>query len=287
VPEPWAISDIGTRIDNKRRTDKHRMKKTVDGLVLRELPFGEHDKLLTVLTAGEGKLFMTAKGAMSMHSKVLPLCRLFTYANFEYYEKNDRRWVSGGSVNDSFFGLNTDLCGFSLAAYILQVADEITGEGVDATEILRMTLNTLYCIEQKQKPLPIIKAVYEWFAAMISGFAPDLSGCEKCGAEPGQTVWLDVMNGRLLCEDCLKKQSGSLPLPEVDEYSTRTILMPLTASALAALRYVASAPLSRIFSFSISEQAGLESFCRGAESYLLNHLERGFDTLEFYRSVQD
>ena len=62
------------------------MKKTVDGLVLRETPVGEHDKLLTLLTA-EGQMWMTAKGARSMHSKVMPLCRLFTYANFEYYEK--------------------------------------------------------------------------------------------------------------------------------------------------------------------------------------------------------
>ena len=263
------------------------MKKTVDGLVLREAPFGEHDKLLTVLTAKEGKLFMTAKGAMSLHSKVMPLCRLFTYANFEYYEKNERRWVSGGSVNDSFFGLNTDLEGFSLAAYLLQIADEITGEGVEATDVLRMTLNALYCIAKKQKPIPLIKAVYEWFAAVNSGFCPDLTGCEACGADTAQSIWLDVMNGRLLCDECLAKQTGNLPLPEVDAYSTRTILMPLDASALAALRYVAEAPLARIFSFSLSEGASEEMFCRATECYLLNHLERGFDTLDFYRSVQE
>ena len=32
------------------------MKKTVDGLVLREIAVGENDKLLTVLTAAEGKI---------------------------------------------------------------------------------------------------------------------------------------------------------------------------------------------------------------------------------------
>ena len=57
------------------------MKKAVDGLVLREMPVGENDKLLTVLTAGEGRIYLTAKGARSMRSKVMPICRLFTYAN--------------------------------------------------------------------------------------------------------------------------------------------------------------------------------------------------------------
>lgn len=263
------------------------MKKAVDGLILRELPIGENDKLLTVLTAKEGKLLLTAKGARSMRSKVMPICRLFTYANLEYYEKNDRRWLSGGSVNDSFFGLNSDIEGFALAAYILQVADEITGEGVEAEDILRTTLNTLYCIEKKQKPNAQIKAVYELFAAVASGFAPDLNGCADCGCRESETLWLDVMNGCLICSDCLAKRTGNLPLPEEDAYRARNILLPLDASAAASLRYVCQAPLSRLFAFSLAKEESMTQFCRAAETYLLNHLERGFDTLAFYQSVKE
>ncbi len=263
------------------------MKKAVDGLILRESPVGENDKRLTVLTAKEGKIYMTAKGVRSLRSKVMPICRLFTYANLEYYEKNDHRWLSGGSVNDSFFGLNADIEGFALASYLVQVASEITGEGVEAEAVLRMTLNALYSIEQHQKPYEQIKAVYEWFAAVNSGFAPDLSGCRRCGCEDHEYVWLDVMNGSLICGDCLQKQTGNLPLPEVDAYQARNILMPLDPSSLASIRYVCTAPLSRSFAFSLAEGESRERFCRAAETYLLNHLERGFDTLNFYHSVKE
>ena len=259
------------------------MKKTVDGLVLRETPVGEHDKLLTVLTS-EGQMWMTAKGARSMHSKVMPLCRLFTYANFEYYEKGDRRWVSGGSVNDSFFGLNNDLEGFALASYLLQIALEITGEGVPGEDVLRMTLNTLYMIEKRGKPYEQIKGVYQCFAAKVSGFEADLSGCGECGTESEGELWLDVMNGRLLCSECLRKRSGNLPMPEEDAYRARNILLPVDASTVAGMRYVYGAPLSRIFAFSLAEES-LRSFDKISETYLLNHLERGFDALEFYHSV--
>lgn len=261
------------------------MKKTVDGLVLREIPVGDHDKLLTVLTAEEGQVLMTAKGARSMHSKVMPLCRLFTYANFEYYERGGRRWVSGGSVNDSFFGLNEDLEGFALASYLLQVAGEITGEGVSAEEILRMTLNALYLIEKGEKDRRQIKGVYEWFAAKASGFEPDLSACADCGCKEGENLWLDVMNGGLVCTPCLQKRSGGLPIPELDPYETRNVLLPMDASTLAGLRYVSEAPLSRIFAFSLREEESLVSFGRITETYLLNHLERGFDALSFYHSI--
>ena len=261
------------------------MRKATDGLVLREVPYGENDKLLTVLTAEEGKIFITAKGARSIRSKTAAVCRLFTYANFEFYEKNGRRWLSGGSVNDSFFGIEQDIEGFALASYVLQVADEITGEGVEADEVLKMTLNTLYAISKKLKPYRQIKAVYELFAVLTSGLYPDLSGCSVCMDIKTDSLWLDVMNGCIICDECQKKRTGGLPLPEVDGYETRNILIPLDSSALAAMRYVFSAEPKKIFSFSLAEGTSLDAFCRAAETYLLNHLERSFDTLDFYRSI--
>ncbi len=263
------------------------MKKTIDGLVLREYPVGESDKLLTVLTAERGRITMTAKGARSMRSRVVSMCHLFTYANFEYYEKGDRCWVSGGSVNRSFFELNSDMEGFALAAYISQVAQEITGEDAEAGAILRMTLNALHCIAKRQKPLWQIKATYELFAATVSGFTPNLGGCSDCREEAPTGLWLDVMNGSLICDGCLKKRTGNLPLPEEDAFRARNILLPLDLSALASMRYVCAAPSARIFAYSLSDEGSREMFCRAAETYLLNHLERGFDTLDFYRAVKE
>ena len=262
------------------------MKKVVDGLVLKETRSGESDKHLTVL-GEQGKMFFIAKGACSARSKIRSVCRIYTYANFEYYEKNDLRWVSGGSPNNSFFGTGAELDGYALAAYIAQIALEITGEEAEAADVLRMTLNTLYCIEKKQKPLPQIKATYELFAACNSGFSPDLSGCCKCGRAECGTFWLDVMNGALICEDCHRKHAGSVPAPEIDEYSTRNILVPLDPSALASMRYVCASEPRRIFAFSLAEGESMDRFCRAAETYLLNHLERGFETLDFYRSVKE
>lgn len=262
------------------------MKKAVDGLILREMPTGESDKLLTVLTA-EGRFLMTAKGARSMRSKVASLCTVFTYGNFEYYEKYDRRWLSGGSVLENFMGIPSDLEGVALASYLSQVAHEITEENFDCSEVLRMTLNSLHLIKKKAKPYWQIKAVYEAFAAVQSGYVPDLEGCGECGANAHESMWLDVMNGGLICGDCLRKRAGNLSLPEFDEYSVRNILLPLDASALACLRYVTEAPLERAFAFALTSEESRAYFCRATEVYLLNHLERGFDTLDFYHQVKD
>ena len=185
--------------------------------------------------------------------------------------------------------MGADVSDFALASYILQVADEITGEDTPADEVLRMTLNTLYAIEKHIAPRAQIKAVYELFAANVSGFMPSLEGCADCERSDfsGSELWLDVMNGAVLCGECLKKRGGDLPLPDTDEYFTRNILLLLDSSALEAMRYVAAAPPQRIFAFGLTDKRSLELLSKAAETYLLNHLERDFDTLRFYNSLKD
>ncbi len=264
------------------------MRGTCDGLVIRVSDYGENDKLLTVLTAENGKILVTAKGARSVRSKMLSVSHLFVYANFEYYEKNGRKWLSGGSVNDSFASISSDITDFALASYIVQLASEITGEGVPAEDVLRMTLNTLYAIEHKLKPHAIIKSAYEIFAALVSGFSPDVLACAECDCVESESEWwLDVMNGRIICGACLSEKSRGAEIQPTDALMTRNILLPLDNSALAAWRYVMSAPLKRVLAFNVSDGESLSLLARSTEEYIINHLERSFETLEFYHTVKE
>ncbi len=261
------------------------MRGTFDALVIRAVDCGESDKLLTVLTAEDGQQTILAKGVRSPKSKLMPLCRMFTYANFEFYEKNRMRWLSDGTVISSFLTASPEFEGLALAAYITELTSEITGENVPCESILRMALNTLYAIEKKLYPMAQIKAVYEIFAAEQSGFSPDLSGCHLCEREDTEcTVWLDVMNGCLECADCRAKRNLPSLTPLNDDGVTASIILPLERGALCAWRYVASAPLKRRFAFSLDREA-LTQLSRATEAYILNHLERGFDTLDFYHTA--
>ena len=181
-----------------------------------------------------------------------------------------------------------DIEGFALGSYVLQIADEISGESYPAEEVLSATLNTLYAIENRLAPYAQIKAAYEIFAACTSGFAPNVDFCMECGCEDFEgELWLDVMNGGVLCNDCLQKRSGGLPLPETDSFEARNIILPIDTSALEALRYVTSASPKRLFAFGLTDRRSLGLFCRAAEAFLLNHLERDFDTLHFYNSIKE
>ncbi len=266
------------------------MRFATDGLILKEKESGENDKLLLVLTAERGKLWVCAKGGRSIKSQKSAICRPFTFGELEIYEKHDRLWLSGGSPHNSFFAYQPNLTGYALAAYIAEICDEITGEGEDSTLILRATLNAFFAIDKGLYPEQTVKSAYEAFAASVSGFCPELDECIRCGKEFDSTqneLWLDVMNGGILCPDCFKTKSTAEIEGDTDIYETRNILLPMTSASRMALKYCSSAPPNKLFKFSITDAQSESFFWHATETYLKNHLERGFDTLNFYNSIKD
>ena len=120
----------------------------------------------------------------------------------------------------------------------------------------------------------------------MSGMTPDASRCSKCGKEKGGIFWLDVMNGCIICDECQKKESGNLPMPETDELNFRNILLPLDEGALSALRFLLRSHPRQLYNFAVHRESE-KYLCAAAETYMLNHLERNFNTLDFYKETAE
>lgn len=262
--------------------------ESFDGLVIRVRPTGDHDVLLTVLTAERGRLSVLSKGSKSLKGEQRAVSQLFTYANFEVYFRGELSILKGGTTLHPFYGLSNDLDRISLGSYLCDVAYDLTDEGEPADGMLRLLLNSLYAINEDRYPMETVKSAYEWRAAMLSGYAPDLSGCSVCKTDQADPFYLNVMNGAFLCGDCMRAKAGSAKQAGIyDEIREAELLLPLSPSALAAARYVALAPPSRLFAFDLKDKEEMRAFSRCTEQYLLSHLGHGFDTLEFYRSICD
>lgn len=264
------------------------MLYTVDGLVIRSRDSGENDRLITVLTP-DGKITAVAKGARSMRSKVRNLTQPFVYGNFELNQKGSAMpWLKGGSSGEIFYGLRDDVEKLFLASYVCDVANELSAENVDCSEILRLTLNVLYAIMNSLRPLSQIKAVFELRAAAISGYRPDVLHCEDCGAENAESTYFDVMGGSLVCSECLMARGGvqrrNLRV-SYDDIRESSVLIPLNPSTLAAIRFALYSPMEKMLSFTLSIEDDLSAFSKAGEAYLLNHLGHGFESLEMYYSI--
>jgi DNA repair protein RecO (recombination protein O) len=267
---------------------------TTNGLVIRSYPSGNSDRVIHILTEDRGRLSVMVKGGSSKKAGAADPCtQLFTYANFELYlgKGGDLYWFRGGSVLRSFYDLTTDLTHMALAAYLCDVADDFTPEETAEEEtalLLKMLLNSLYVLDNGQKPPTLVKAVFELRSAALMGYCPDLSGCSLCGEANPENAYLDVMNGCLICADCQTKRNRMGGMERIVQATeARNIVCPVSASVLAALRYILTAPDKKIFSFSMKDSEEERSLERATETFLLNQLERDFDTLQFYRSVAD
>ena len=186
---------------------------STDALVLRVTPRGEHDKLLMVLAPKFGRFYAILKGAGSMRKREVAATEPYTLSNMEFYEKNGVKWVKNATSKECFAGLRYDMDKLFLAAYIAEVAAELSDEREPAGEILPLTLNTLHMLATTEGENDRIKAAFELRAACIAGFTPDLLLCGDCHAPVAGEGYLEVMNGSFVCKDCLSRRTALLPLP--------------------------------------------------------------------------
>lgn len=259
------------------------MLTEVKALVIRTVDLSEHDKLLTLFTEEFGKITAVANGGRTLKSRYLASAQLFCYSSFILYKKGERYWVREASLIESFFDLRADLSRTALAAYVCDVAGDVVEENSPEPAMLSLCLNTLFAIAGGVYPLFHIKAAFELRAASVLGFRPMLDGCMDC-AKNDETLYLDVMRGGLRCADC-RASAALLPSPEEEDFRVAGIICPLTPAALAAMRYVVSCPPKRLFAFRVEEEDA-RLFSAAAEKYLLNQLERGFSTLDFYKQIE-
>ena len=245
------------------------MYEKTEGIVLRETEYKDSDKLLTVLTREHGKLTLRARGVKSGRSRSKAACQLLTYSEFTVSEKQGKYTITEAAAKEMFPELREDIELLYPASYFAQVTDAVAQEEDAAPELLSLLLNALYALAKLKKSQKLVKAVFELRLACIAGFLPDLRGCAVCG-NPNPNRF-NVTQGILQCAECRND-------------ATDGIRMPVSEGSLAAMRYIASADPKRLFAFTLSDGA-LQGLNGLTESYLTMRLERGFFTLDLYKSL--
>lgn len=238
-----------------------------EGIVLRETQYQESDKLLNVLTRDYGKITLRARGVRKTSSNLKSGCQLLAWSEFTYQEHNGYYTVREAVCKEMFPELRGDIEAISLGFYFAQAAEALAEEDYYDPALLSLLLNALYALAKLKKPQAVVKAAFEWRLACMAGYAPDLSACAICGCD--QPDRFNVNLGVLQCSSC-RYESG--------------LRMPLTPAVLAALRYLSTCEDKKIFSFQLGEES-LRQLGAITETYLITQLERGFSTLDLYKSL--
>ena len=245
------------------------MYLTIQGIVLRVTDYNDRDALLTVLSRNHGKLTIKARGLRRKNSPLIAPCQLLAYGEFTLFEYRGQYTINEAHSIELFQSLRRDLTKLSLGTYFAQVAELISQEDLPNPELQSLLLNCLFALSKLNVSEMQAKAVFELRVACLAGYTPDLFGCHICGSQTPDRF--DLSAGMLECRGCRGTAPG--------------IRMPVTPGLLDAMRYICYCDPKKLFSFQIGQETLLH-LADLTEAYLTTQLERGFSTLDFYKSLQ-
>ena len=247
------------------------MYTTIQALVLRVTAYNDTDALLTVLSRDQGKMTLKARGLRRKNSPLIAPCQLLAYGEFTLFEYKGMYSINEAHAIELFTPLRKDLQKLALGTYFAQVAELICQEDLPNPELLSLVLNSLHALAKLDISEAQVKAVFELRAACLAGYTPELHHCSSCGNVLPELF--DLSAGCAICNRCaLMDDSG--------------IRMPLSPGVLDAMRYICGCNSKKLFAFCVGQETA-ESLSYITEGYLAAQLERGFSSLDFYKSLQN
>ena len=245
------------------------MKMDARGLVVSEKRVGESDRLVTVLTGEKGVLRAFVRGSRRAGGARLSATRLFTYSRFSIFEGPDTCIIDDAQPIKVFFDLCRDITRFSLAQYFCELAVALAPQDAEADGFLRLLLNAMYLLSSGKSQTSVLKPAVEMRMMSFAGYQPDLVCCAQCGCYEADTMMFLPRSGKILCGGCYRPRE-------------REPAVALGRGAMTALRHTVYAEPKKLFSFRVSAEAGRQ-VSEASERYVLETLQHGFTTLDFYR----
>ncbi len=242
-----------------------------EGIITKEVKYGETSRIVTVITKDFGKISAIANNVRTGKSHLLSGLNLFVYSEMVLYEgkgKNALYRINEINVIESFEGLRESIDKMAYASYFAEVTNKTVTENNPDTELLRLFLNTLYMVDNLSADFELIKAAFEINVAKICGYAPRLFPCGKCGSEE-DVVHLDPIGGTGCCHRCgiLLKTS-----------------YPMNGTVRNLWDYILNSGLKQAVSVKADKEV-IKYLGSITERYLSVQLDYEFKTLKFLKNV--
>ena len=171
----------------------------INAIVVKVAQSGENDKLLTLLSPEIGKLTVIAKGVKSLKHQSRNACAALCYSSFVLKKIKDGFYsLVSAELMESFRTLSEDVVLLSYGAYFAALTKMCVQGGTEASEEVRLLLNTLYVLCRRTDSAPLIKIVFEIKLMELVGIVPEFSSECPCGREGTHFC---ISEGEIRCID--------------------------------------------------------------------------------------
>ncbi len=236
----------------------------VTGIVISQMPIGEVDKRVVILTKEFGKVSAFARGARKPNSPFLAGTQPMAFGKFTLFPGRNAYSINNIQISDYFASDMTDTDQMYMGMYFLELADYFAKEGLEAGDMLNLIYRALRTLTKSGISPTLIRRIYEFKMLVINGEYPDVFACGKCGSKENLDFF-DAAHDCIVCEKC----HGVLP----DSQKLKT-------STVYTLQYIVTSDMNKLFAFTVKEDI-LEQLDNVIGSYMEKQVDKHFNSLDF------
>ena len=246
------------------------MFNNIEGIVLREVKYGESDKILTIFSRNHGKIQAIAKGVRKPKSTLISSTQVFCYSNFVLFKGKSFYHINQGEVISSFYKLREDLMKLAYGTFIIELTEAAIMEEESNEKLFELLLKTLKVLnQQKENYLKLTLGFQIKFISFI-GYRPNLSFCGACNRPPTDKMKFNYSMGGILCKQC----------NDIGSYA-----VDIDKDTLSLIKELLYCPLDKLDDIKATDEILLKAE-KVLFGYVSSHLDKKyFKSLDFIKSI--
>lgn len=179
------------------------MIKTIEGIIVNEIPYKETSKIINILTKDLGIIGVIARGATRVKSPYMGLTNKLTYGYFHINYRENLSTLIEVDLIDSFKNIKKDLTKMSYSIYLTDLVNQVYKHEQNK-EIYSNYIASLIKINEGFDPL-VITNILELKMLDYLGIRPCIDKCVNCH-NTSDIVTISSYRGGYICKNCLNNE---------------------------------------------------------------------------------
>lgn len=251
---------------------------TTDAAVLRQIPIGEADRILTLFTALQGKIRVVARGVRRPKSRIAGHLEPLTYCRLMIARGRTMDIVSDADTLANYPNLRGSLEGIALGTVCVELVNAFTPDEEPNLSLLNLLTDCFSWINEGERSLALHYFEFELLRQV--GFMPELQDCVSCSKpiEPNNHGFSHRFGGTI-CNDCSRPELRS---PSNNQNPGPTF--PLSLNTLKILKFFQSHTFKEVRSLNVNKFLS-EEINRLLQDYITYLLERRLKSTTFLETL--
>ncbi len=144
----------------------------VTGIILKQIPIGEYDRRICLLTREKGKISAFVRGSRKPGSRLSSATNPFSFGVFKLYDGKNAYNVAEADIQNYFEELRTDYIGAYYGMYFAEIADYYTRENNDDREMMKLLYQSLRALSVPALSRELVRYIYEIKSIVVNGEFP-------------------------------------------------------------------------------------------------------------------